>query len=541
MLSKTTHSKVGRNTWKQFVYKDPFARVPLDTFKSVALASPGWRFVRKESKTYQIHSNFHHLDEFVKEALYDYDEELYESLKGYTKTPDIQRGYHSLLKYCGPPRFKDQIKSPELLQHYERGLEEMRYKFQYCSTLPLPIVMTKIPLNTSAGYSFPGKKKFEVLDQARKKVEGMIHTWKQGGQVDQIPSKMALRGHLSPVKENKTRVVWVSPIENIILENMLFRGFTHQVYKNSQWRNLILSGDNVMSRLTDYLATGAEDSYCNLDISGWDSMRCRFILKDIFYRVLKPNMQLDEPWKEACFEYLVEAFIRTHLILPDGTVISKTTGVPSGSFLTLLINSLAVSLVFTSILKSINAHYRDEKVLGDDFSFKHRYLADPELQSLVKKIADIAFDNFSLVVKPEKVIATNDLFQRKFIGYVVRSGRLHREDRDWFLSALYPESPVKTLSISFTRVYAYLLIGGINSERFRKFYNWFLNGYYDSLKLYDQDLFRQDVMRNSNLRVFKHVFHIDLETFSNFTLDSFLNIKSYKIPFFLTLGSNFLL
>jgi len=401
--------------------------------------------------------------------------------------------------------------------------------------------MTKIPLSTSAGINFPGQKKGDVLDEAYHKVQDMIESWKRGEKVEQIPYKLALRGHLSPMDENKTRVVWVAPIELTILENMFFRGFYHQIFAGAHHQRRFMTGRDTIVRLNDYLAERQESSFINTDISGWDSIRARFVLKDIFMKVLRPNMDFTEAWMELAFEWLMDAFIFSILCLPDGSCYKKIGGVPSGSFLTLLINSLAVWLVLTSALKYLEVGFYDERVLGDDFCFKIDKLDDVDLWALVSDVSECVFEFFHLVIKPEKVIATNVVDDRKFIGYQIKKGRLYREDRELILGMLYPEGPVDNLGTSFTRVFAFMIIGGFGSDRVTQFYERYLGGYYKQLALLGPDLFHQDVMRHGNLRVFKHVFKVDLEQFDGFDIDSFRSLFSNKAPFFLTLGARFFL
>jgi hypothetical protein len=534
-------SKISKFTWKHVVEKQPFAELTLQQFKDVALASNGWKHVRDSDFRYSINSGYFNLDEFVKEALWHFDEEEYEQCRGYTKTPRIGRAYHSLLKYGGDTVYKCNRFDDRMEDCWNNTLDQLHGSFRSCGVIPLEIAMTKIPLNTSAGFSFPGKKKGDVLPEAYEKVKEMIQTWKDGKQVEQIPCKLATRGHLSPVTENKTRCVWVAPIEHTILENMFFRGFYHQIFAGAHHRDRFMTGKDTIARLNEYLTSGPKDSFVNTDISGWDSLRARFVLKDQFYRVLVPHMQLTEPWHHLAVEYLIDAFIFTHLVLPDGTIIKKINGVPSGSFLTLLINSLAVYCCLVSALKYLEVTFHGERVLGDDFCFKINHMDDNDLGFLVEDVSACVLKFFDLVIKPEKVVATNVLEDRKFIGYQIKRGRLFREDRDLLLGMLYPESPVEDLATSFTRVFSFMLIGGFGSALVTRFYERYLGGYKAELDAIGPDLFDQDVMRSGNLRVFKHVFKIDLEEFDGFDIEGFRNLFSNKAPFFLTLGSRFML
>lgn len=150
---------------------------------------------------------------------------------------------------------------------------------------------------------------------------------------------------------------------------MLFRGFYQQTFNTPNINRVILSGANVMPKLHEYLTHNMNQTFVITDVSGWDHLRCRFLIKDVFYRVFKPLIIFDEEWQDRMFEYIVEDFIFTSLLLPDGSVFTKTHGVPSGSFLTLLFNSIGNYIVQTSILQRAGIQYYHPKVLGDDFSF----------------------------------------------------------------------------------------------------------------------------------------------------------------------------
>jgi len=534
-------TKLNKFSWKYVVEKHPYAEVSLEDFKRLAVASDGWRFVQDSGFKYSIASGFHHMDEYVREALWHHDPDTYESLKGFSKVPRLGRAYHSLLKYCGPTVYKTNVFDDKMTAIYNENLNELCANFRSVSIIPLEIAATKVPTNTSAGVSFPGKKKGEVMDEAMANVRVMIETWKRGEQCEQIPHKLALRGHLSPKDQNKTRCVWVAPIEHTLLENMFFRGFYYQIFAGLHHQRRFMTGKDTIIRLNTYLAERPECSFVNTDISGWDSLRCRFVIQDIFHKVLRPNMLLEEPWHELAFEYLLESFIFSHLVLPDGAVFKKLGGVPSGSFLTLLVNSLGVWNVCTSALKYLDKNFYDERILGDDFCFKTDRLDQVDLDFSVAELSECVLHFYNLTIKPEKVVATNVLDDRKFIGYQIRKGRLFREDRELLCGMLYPESPVKSLAISFTRVFAYMIIGGFGSDKVTQFYERYLGGYYHELCLFGPELFRQEVMKSGNLRVFKHVFKVDLEAFDNFDIDSFRNLFSAKVPFFLTLGASFFL
>jgi len=532
-------SYINKFTWKWVVESNPSASISSSDFVRVCRASEGIRVLPESGRTYHLAENFSNLDEWVKEALWHHDPVLYESLKGYTKVPSLGRSLHGLLKYAGPTIYKKQVFDDRMEELYDSGLRHLHSRFRWCSTLPLEVAMTKIPLNTSAGYSFPGAKKGDVLDECYAKVQSMIATWKRGEKVEQIPCKLAMRGHLSPKDNVKSRSIWVAPMEHVVLENMLFRGFYSQIFSGLHHQDMFMTGHKTIERLNFYLDADQDQTFTNTDISGWDSLRCRFLLKDLFLKVLKPHMDLDEPWKELAFEYIMEAFIFTILCLPDGTLIKKLGGVPSGSFLTLLINSLGVWLVMTSSLKYNQQDYQNSRVLGDDFCFLSRRMEESAFQPFVSLLAHTVKSFFGLVVKPEKVVITNNREDRKFIGYQIKQGKLFREDFDLLCGMLYPESPVHDLRTSFTRVFAFMIIGGFGSEVVTSFYLRYLSGYYKELQSLGTDLFNTDAMRSGNLRVFKHVFKVDVDEFECFDIDTFRSLFHSKAKYFLSLGTRF--
>jgi hypothetical protein len=300
-----------------------------------------------------------------------------------------------------------------------------------------------------------------------------------------------------------------------------------------------MTGHKTIERLNFYLDADQDKTFTNTDIKGWDSLRVRFLLKDLFSKVLKPHVQLDEPWKERAFDYIVEAFIFTLLCLPDGTIVKKLGGVPSGSFLTLLINSLGVWLVMTTSLKYNSQDHQNPRVLGDDFCFLSRHMDDDQFDSFVSLLSHTVHSFYGLVVSPTKVVITNNREDRKFIGYQVKQGKLFREDFDLFCGMLYPESPVKDLRTSFTRVFAFMIIGGFGSEKVVSFYQFYLSGYYRELQKLGSELFNTDAMRAGNLRVFKHVFKVDVDEFEDFSIDTFRSLFLSKAKYFLSLGTRF--
>lgn len=76
---------------------------------------------------------------------------------------------------------------------------------------------------TAAGFTWPGKKKREVIEDALHVSRNMLHRLKAGKPIYQPPAKLGFRGQLSPHDEPKVRPVWVMPFETLIIESLFGR------------------------------------------------------------------------------------------------------------------------------------------------------------------------------------------------------------------------------------------------------------------------------------------------------------------------------
>lgn len=532
-----TKLRKNKFTWKYIKEKLPFHDIKVDDFVEICSLTKGFRPIGP-GRQYNIRENPDNVDQWVKEAMWHYDPEYYDELRGYTKSARLTATLFSLLNYCGPIKYRDF--DDEFESIYWRKMHWWRDNFNKVDILSIEAALRKVPTDGAAGYNFPGKKKGEVLPQAGKYVRNAMHVLRSGRTLEQIPYKLGLRGHLSPVEKLKSRAVWMGAVETNVMENMLFRGFYDQLFNGLHFQSRVMTGKDSMKRLHEFLELDPEYTFANTDASGWDTMRCRFLLYDIFDHVLRPNINFQSPEEEALFDHLKHDFVHSCLALPNGVVLQKDCGVPSGSFLTLLVNSIGNDVFMGSVMEYIGVNVYHPKVLGDDFGFLTDRMEERHFDEFAFDIAQTAMRFFGLVVKPEKLIITNDLESRKFIGYQLRAGKLFREDGDLMRGVLYPESEVKSLAVSFTRVFAFYVIGGCGSNRFNAFYERYLSGYYEELLKYGEDLFALNVLRAGNLRVFKHLYHFDLEVFAEFNIDTFRGIFQTKVPFALTLGADFL-
>jgi hypothetical protein len=337
--------------------------------------------------------------------------------------------------------------------------------------------------DSSAGFSFPGLKKSECVQDAYDVAAYMQHRIQRNIHTYAPPCKLALRGHLSSIDESKSRPVWVYPFEVSILESKWAIPFYEHLEKNVP---AVHFGANSMQRLADMMMGGInghdESVEVTTDWSSFDSTIPCWLINiafDIIWESFDNQYALHEDTaifggdimeykNKFLFNWLKEYFIKTKITLPDGQCIQKEHGIPSGSFFTQAVGSIINYLVINFLNEVYGWNAKRIKVLGDDSSFLVPIYYPGKVSG--EKIRALGKQCFGLILKEEKLRIATKQSDRKFLGYSVSGNRYVRDDKDWLLMVLYPERDVHDLSISASRVIAYYLLGGINSEVYCSFF-----------------------------------------------------------------------
>jgi len=482
-------------------------------------------------KQYHLQENFLEVDQYVNQVYNEYFPEKKEYTKDWTRSGKMSIMWHSLLKYANPLTTKESLcKNQKMFTLYNNNLNELEKMWLNANNgdkyniISLNETLQHIPLNTSAGYNHIGKKKQEVVSLALRNAFKMKWRIERNRFQNKLPCTLAMRGHLSEKKLNKTRPVWVTPFETVLLECTMFYNF-YKVLKADQGKIPFITGDGSMHRLWNYINNHPDHDFCSVDISAWDTMRGKFLIYDVM-NVLKRCINITTIEEERLFNWILHDMVETQFILPSGLVFEKTSGIPSGTYLTLLINSCINWVVQKSTLEYIGLQWTDLSVLGDDNSFKTKNMDEHH----IKQLAQLELELFGLLIHPDKFELYKKGQPRKFLGYEFRNLRLYRKEEDWFRLALLPEREVKDLATSFTRVFSYLLIGGINNPNYVIFFEKYINIYYDKLK--DISYMKKQIFTTGSLRIFKHALNLDLEFLANINIDKLLKFNFFMMPFF---------
>jgi len=531
-----------------FVKRDLGAAKPQDysvdwaEFHSELLTQPGLERIQNEAfaYSYNVEQTRMNTDPFVRKSMKLWDNHQYEQLHGQSKRARLEQGLETFKQFgrheVGPSRMDKKYRDS-----YIRAVNDARRVFtphEPLHRLSVPDVCDTMNLDSAAGFSFPGKKKSEVIEEAYDTASYMAHFISAGKHVYVPPAKLALRGHLSDVDNLKTRPVWVYPAEVTILEGkwaIPYYQFLEEEVPTVHF------GEGSMQRLAKQLVSDiASHSECveaTLDWSGFDSSVPNHMIDDAFNIVFNSFDETStshqgqqvfggkkmEAKNIAVREWLQVYFKKTKIMLPDGSVYKKMHGIPSGSFFTQAIGSIVNYIAIMTLNYYFGWNARRVKVLGDDGSF---LVPNGQGKLEANLISDAAWDAFGFRLKLDKLRIAHKQSQRKFLGYTSNAYRYERPTHDWLSMVLYPERDVEFLEQSASRVFAFYLLGGCNDAVYCDFFKDYLARY--------------PVIRGKSLpltrglkRMFKFVFRY---TVDSLVFPDISKFDALKVPFSLSLG-----
>jgi len=428
------------------------------------------------------------VDRYVAEAMKSYNYELYDSLRGKTRRGAGLSGlYTSLLKFDGNrTRWSDL--SSDTAAKLRESISRARTAFRLpekSEPLEWFEVGEHLRTDTSAGITWPGKTKGEILEELYPAARWLGHRMKQGGgsrnpaKLHFPPAIAAKRGHLSDIAEAKTRLVWVYPAEMLVVEGL----YAPKMYKAfQQWRESpLLFGSSPSRQATTFAASHPKVfKKLGMDFSAFDAKVPAFLVATAF-DILKQNVEWDtwhgqpvtksqkRKWSNV-WANMVWYHIHTPILMPDGRMFRKHRGIPSGSWWTQLIDS-----VINWILVDFLVHEQDQrplglKVLGDDSAC---HVVDFNVPRAVL----VAKETFGMTVNGEKSELSTEVQDFKLLGTRHRKGVPYRESEEWFQLLLYPEFPPRNLEISMSRFVGLWLSGAMYDSLFCDFWDYFQSGF----------------------------------------------------------------
>lgn len=424
-------------------------------------------------------------DSWVRTSLKLHDREIYDRIYGYTRRGEGPVGmYKSLMRYSGKVSRFTNLNGTQR-QAMINSIDKARKAFR----LPIPNqpldwheVGQFMKTDTSAGVSFPGKTKREVMPQIYTEARWLGHRMKQGGKgrfdprhVRFPPCLSGSRGHLSSVDEPKTRLVWIYPAEMLVVEGLWAPVMYQKLMELPDGPLLIGKGSQRL--YTEWLANYKDGEILHgLDFSAFDSTVPPWLIHvafDILHKNVdwlnwrgKPTSKRSrQKWKNV-WDGMKWYFINTPILMPDGCMFRKHHGVPSGSYFTQLVDSVVNYILVSYLTECQQLEVRNLKVLGDDSAFRA-----PTSLDLDRAQKDA--DSVNMRLSVDKCEQTVDPIEFKLLGTTYRNGHAHRPEDEWFKLALYPENVPPDIQVSMTRLVGLWLGGAMFSPAFCRFFDFY--------------------------------------------------------------------
>jgi hypothetical protein len=207
--------------------------------------------------------------------------------------------------------------------------------------------------------------------------------------------------------------------------------------------------------------------YC-LDFKSFDSSLSSGLIR-IVWNIIGRLFRFRDRQDIEAFEFCEYLFQNNPIIMPDGRIWIVHSGLPSGSYFTQVVGSIA-NLV---MLRLMQLHFlgfcpKETHVLGDDSIF-----AVPREFASIDQLSAF-YSQYGLTINIEKSIITNKFPDVHFLGHNFYGSRVTREEFQVLQLSLYPENEVTSAAQSIVRIASILLDSGFNSKTAYHLYSWLL-------------------------------------------------------------------
>lgn len=314
-----------------------------------------------------------------------------------------------------------------------------------------------LPRTTSPGFPWVHqgyKTKGEVLSDPA--AVGKIHrAWDSIGRGVpwSLPDCLAFNRVIASEKEKtKVRPVWGFPTEVIVEEARYFYPLLEHLmgYVNETDACYGL-GMETMKSGHAHLSRSATPGRLTLlsDLSRFDALVTGWIIRDIFSHISdwfdfsKVRDSEGKIWnvnpEQTCrrWKAMVSYFINTKIRTPRGIRVQKSSGVPSGSMFTNLMDTFVNAVQMRVSIRRVTGYLPvKDYYYGDDSAI---FLDTPiDLDALAKVLLEV----FGGVLSPSKTILSDNPENIQWLGYFHRTTGPRRSFDFIVASTLFPERPV---------------------------------------------------------------------------------------------------
>jgi len=400
-----------------------------------------------------------YIDKWSLEALRIYYPEIENEIEGWSRSYYIPSTHMTSILSYNRSSNRDTF-TPDNWRIYQQAVADIKDEFDR-----LPMVRALDPLSeldlvpfeptASAGYNYVGKKgENDNQGIAIRRARALLHRLREQGQggldheiLESVPNVAFTRTQLSYIPEkHKVRNVWGQAFHYILLEGICASPLMDMFAKENSF---FFVGQDPMTavpaliydikRECEYLGT---TDWSEFDASAQDyEIRTAFnLLQD---KIIFPN---DDA--RRAFAFTRELFIHKKLAAPNGRFYAIHTGVPSGSYYTMMIDSI-INAIRICYLHRLQTNDRPKRLYtqGDDALFGTDYFINKET---LESQADV--HGWTLTAKKTEFTSNPEMVE--FLQRRVSGGIAVREIPRLMKLAVLTEYPVTDPQISAFRMHS---------------------------------------------------------------------------------------
>jgi hypothetical protein len=377
---------------------------------------------------------------------------------------------------------------PKLQDGIYRAMEEAELAFNLKTKVPMTWI-EDVHMEKSKSSGFPYfQRKGDIAEEITLDARRYWHFMKnrEFNKLDLPPCTMGMRGHLSPKDEPKTRLVWMYPaaitqIEGVYLEKIIEAFVDLGIFESP-----LLVGKHGLARQA-WLSSKitAQSIGLGLDQKSYDSTLPTFLITwaaNVLAKNIEFNLMIDKSGtvmelspRDArrcrhAYDMLIQYFINTPILLPNGSVYKKHKGVPSGSMFTNIIESVMTRALVIFALDFQGVRWWVILTNGDDSAAVLSHNQEPPNLDL---IAELWKKCFGVILSKDKCVIARSPDEMHMSGSYWKGCYQWRSSRDLMMLALYCESFVKDQEVSLSRMLGLWIAGGYRDEQFCSFFTYY--------------------------------------------------------------------